>query len=196
MNGDTTTYTYRAGSDKLAKRWHLASVETADHMFCGTRLAPDAEHGLKLDENLMLIDCGACKRTARFKTDVQKWGVDAPAAEVPAQRETKTRKAATRKTRTPKPLIDVVASEHEGDGGRQAPTKPAAKRRPSRASRNAELSAAAKAKRDAVDGAAVKVRDEVSGELTWRLIEEQAAPGSLDQAIAGAMADRDDEAAL
>jgi hypothetical protein len=138
-------------------------------MFCGTRLAPDAEHGLKLDPDLALIDCGACKRTARYKADVLN-GSPAPEPAAPAQRKTAARKPAAGKTAAGKAAAKPAGSEHEGDGGRQAPSKPAAKKRPTRASRNAELSAAAKAARDA-DGAAVKARDEVTGELTWRLIE-------------------------
>jgi hypothetical protein len=171
MNGDKISYTYRAATDSLSKRWHLGSLETLSRQFCGVPLAPSTEAGLKLDADLTLIDCGACKRTARYKTDVQKWGVDAdtgpraePASDLPAAAKVPAARKPRVKAKTETDAliagleITTVPDAALRPVDPEPAAKPAARKRPSRA-------------KAPVDGSAVKHRDEVTGELTWRLVE-------------------------
>lgn len=154
MQGDTVTYDYRAMTDKLAKRWHLGATQTAPRTFCGVDLYNRTDKdGFEAVADLTRIDCGACRRMARYRVDVLGEAEKVPAVRKPRGNAEPAKPAAktgtrTRKTAPAKPAA-TAGSAHEGDGGRQAPAEPAARKtRKSRATRSAELSEAARAKRE------------------------------------------------
>ncbi len=174
MQGDTTTYDYRAITDRLAKRIHLGAVQTGTRTFCGVDLYNRSDKdGFEAVADLTRIDCGACTRMARYRVDVLGEAEKVPAVRKPRGKAEPAKPAAKTGTRARKPAAvkpAAAGSAHEGDGGRQAPAEPAArKRRPSRATRSAELSEAARAKREltVLDGpdAAGNLLEAVEGEF-------------------------------
>jgi hypothetical protein len=84
-------WTLVAVTDKLCTRWHLGAVEKGNVTFCGVKLKDDpaiaeaeadGKNRYQVSIDLGEVGCGACKRTAIWKTQ----GPDAPpaVAETPA----------------------------------------------------------------------------------------------------------------
>lgn len=112
-NASANEMHWLAVKDRLAKKWHLGATELANKTACGVALyhpdhyrPPTGEAGWQAEADLARVDCGSCKRQARYKTAIA--GQYPTTAGAPST--TTRRRNARRGTST-----------HEGDSGRQAP---------------------------------------------------------------------------